>query len=131
MFVVVLMMTGCTKIKTNKLQGFWATPSEYSEPWHSSYSGTYIPGYHYRWVIEFINSNTLYIYDGVHDINESFVQGGTVTPLSGHSGWYWEDRITCTYVFEDNKVITSKGIIYTYMDGKLYEDGSSLVYSPW
>lgn len=117
-FAAVLMMTGCTKVKTNKLEGFWSTePSEY-------YYGKN------RYVMEFINSNTLCIYPGVID-SDVILSNLTPKPLPGHSGWYYTQTIMRTYVFEDNKIITSSGIIYTYMDGKIYPDGEGDPLSRW
>lgn len=135
MFVAVLMMTGCTKIKTNKLQGTWSSNSEWVEAFYTHYGNDYCPSHYGRnWVIEFVNDNTLYTYHYVCDNQTSLMvntHSDQAIPMSGHSGWYYDYRTPYTYVFEDNKVIVSNGSIYTYMDGKLYEDGTSIVLSPW
>lgn len=127
MFTAVLLMTGCQKISANKLEGLWS-----SEPrWNSRYEHNQRLNVYY-----FINSNTVVEYvnvtDRMYPEDEPFLP--TIeTPISGHSGWYrsgYMDR-TWTYVFEDNKVILSSGTIFTYMDGKLYKDGSSAVLERW
>lgn len=121
MFVAVMMMTGCTKVKTNKLLGFWYAP-EYSSFW-----GGYACSDN---VYEFTNSNTVFQYVNVSD-GCYIDDGSNDTPVPNHSGWYYGWKKTWTYVFEDEKVILSDGTIFTYMDGKLYKDGSSTVLSPW
>ena len=138
MFLAVMMMTGCTKVKTNKLQGFWSDSPQHVESGYTYYGHEYYPSFNVRHnVIYFINSNTLTrSYSGTMDNSLAFeVQYShncSATPVPNHSGWYTGGNIiTYTYVFEDNKVIVSDGSIYTYMDGKLYEDGSSTVLSPW
>ena len=123
MFVTVMMMTGCTKIKTNKLQGFWSVTPEYSSYW-----GGYACSDN---VYEFTNSNTVFQYVNVSDGCYSYKPGYNDTPVPNHSGWYYGSKKTWTYVFEDDKVILSDGTIFTYMDGKLYKDGSSIVLSSW
>lgn len=135
MFAAVLMMTGCTKIKTNKLQGTWSSAPEYYESGYTHYGNEWYPSYHARfWVLEFVNSNTLYDYHCVYDDRTALevdTNCDATISMPGHSGWYYDRRTPYTYVFEDNKVILSNGNIYTYMDGKLYKDGTSTVLSPW
>ena len=123
MFAVALMMTGCTKIKTNKLLGLWS-----SEPYWESYWG-----WNTRTIVyNFINSNTVVEYSNVADKYYDDSWPHITTPIPGHSGWYRQGEYdaTWTYVFEDNKVILSNGTIFTYMDGKLYKDGGAIL-SPW
>lgn len=134
-FVAVLMMTGCTKVKTNKLQGIWSTPPEYHEA-GTSHWGDYYPSHHFRHnTIEFVNSNTLYFLGlAVDDPSTvgTIYNSNNCTPFPNHSGWYYlGNKSPYTYVFENNKVIVSNGSIYTYMDGKLYKEGSSEALSPW
>lgn len=123
MFTAVLMMTGCTKIKTNKLQGFWSVKAEYNSYW-----GGYVRS---DKVYEFVNSNTVFQYVNVSDGCYSDEPGYDDTPMPKHSGWYYGWTKTWTYVFENDKVILSDGTIFTYMDDKLYKDGSSDVLYPW
>ena len=132
MFAAILTISGCTKISTNKLQGTWSSEPVYWESGYTHYGHEWYPSYHERLVLEFVNSNTLYFYGLIIDDKRVYeVYDIDANPMPGHSGWYYESRTPYTYVFEDNKVIVSNGNIYTYMDGKLYEDGSTWVYSPW
>ena len=113
MFAAVLMMTGCSKIKTNKLIGWWSC-----EPYQYGLSSNSYLGRPY--VYEFINSNTVVSYGTVRD---KIKVGSVETPVPNHPGWYYPNKRTWTYLFEDNKVIIYIGDepkIYTFMDDKLY-----------
>lgn len=125
------MLSGCTKEKTNKLQGFWSLPPLYIESCYVD--GEYHPSYHQCYdVLEFANSNTLFHYYGVFDSKWPLeVVSHDAYSVPEHSGWWYSFKIPYTYAFEDNKVIVSNGEIYTYMGGILYLDGCSDAYSPW
>ena len=134
-FAAVLMMTGCTKEKTNNLQGFWATPSEYFESGYTYYGNEYYPSYHWRYdVLEIVNNNTIVFYGSVIDSKLAFeAQYSTQGyPLPEHSGWYYNGKKGVgSYILRDNKIITSDGTIFTYLDGKLYGGGCSDGWSKW
>lgn len=135
MFTVLLLLTSCkknstdeTSISENELQGLWSSESYWNSFWNDNQRED---------VYNFINSNTAIEY--VNVVDKKYPPGNeehapTIdTPVPGHSGWYRsgdKDR-TWTYVYEDNKVILSNGMIFTYMDGKLYKEGSSVVLLPW
>ena len=54
------------------------------------------------------------------------------TPVPTHSDWYYKGGfVTITYLFEDNKIGMTDGTIFTYMNGKLYKDNSSIVLEKW
>ena len=125
MFAAVLLMTtGCKKISTNKLQGLWSTEPHWDDSWNCNIRKN---------VYDFINSNTVceyyYVADNTTHLDES---GYEYESFPGKPGWYNPNGKTMlTYVFEDNKVILTDGTIFTYMDGKLFKDGSSTILYPW
>ena len=143
LFAAVMLITGCqknegtnTNANTNKLQGTWSSNSEWVDAFYTHYGNNYCPSHNCRnWVVEFVDDNTLYNYHCVCDNQTSLMVNtncDNAIPMPGHSGWYYDYRTLYTYVFQENKVFLTNGTIYTYLNGKLYEDGySDVVLSPW
>ena len=128
LFALAILLTGCKKNNesssisnnTNPLIGLWSVAPEYSEYYH---------GYErFFYVFDFVNDNTAIEYVNV---NDGSWDGWCEHSMPNHTGWYYERTKTCTYVFTDNKVIFTDGLIFTYMNNKLYEEGSSIFLSRW
>lgn len=100
-----------------RLKGMWAM----SNSGFSTYN-----------VIEFVNDNTLYKYGNVTTDKNAW-SGKSTSPVPNHAGWYYlpVNKKLYTYVLVDNKLLISDETILTYMNGKLYYEGSSNYYSPW
>lgn len=143
LFAAVMLITGCqknegtnTNANTSILQGTWSSNSEWVDAFYTHYGNNYCPSHNCRnWVVEFVDDNTLYNYHCVCDNQTSLMVNtdcDNAIPMPGHSGWYYDYRTLYTYVFQENKVFLTNGTIYTYLNGKLYEDGySDVVLSPW
>ena len=97
--------------------------------WSAS-NGSY-QGVSFRFVYNFINSNTVVDYSTVSNSREGWI--GEVVAIPGHSGWYYSPNgmRNYTYYVLDNKIYITDGTILTITDGGLLEDGSNVVYTRW
>ncbi|MBQ4083537.1 MAG: hypothetical protein IJC77_04665 [Bacteroidaceae bacterium] len=87
-------------------------------------------------VIHIVDDSTLKLYSGALFVVNSNNKNEMLYklyagPIFGHMAYYSESCRYYTYTKVDNKLVVSNGSIYTIVDGKLIEDGSSTSFSKY